>query len=372
MAAKSGGYRRGAGSDSTEPRADAYQQITDRMLAAIDEGTAPWRQPWAASGWPRSMADGHAYQGTNVVLLALLSPWPSPWWGTFDQIAELSGMEKRTNAKTGRTYWASPDGTPRGVRKGEKSSKIMFVRERRAKDPDGKIDPETGEVALVKIPPAVGVWPVFNACQADQLPERFAVKLREHEADAGAEQVIGAYLATGRAAQLAHDEHGRAYYQPAADTIHLPPAGEHRSGPEYYSTLMHELAHSTGHSSRLARPGIESFDHFGSGKYGLEELTAEFAAAFVMNQAGTATADSDANSAAYLASWREAIAADTHLVVKAASAAQKAADLILEPSRQAQPAAVPESAGRSYEEDLAIMRAAMARTAGRAPEMEAV
>ena len=96
----------------------------------------------------------------------------------------------------------------------------------------------------------------------------------------------------------------------------------------YYGTLFHELTHSTGHKSRLARKGIVDADaSFGDDKYGREELVAEMGAAFLCGHAGIDnTLD---NSAAYLAGWLKIIKGDPKLVIQAAGAAQKAADLIL-------------------------------------------
>ncbi len=94
----------------------------------------------------------------------------------------------------------------------------------------------------------------------------------------------------------------------------------------YYSTLFHEMGHSTGHAERLNREGVADFDRFGSHQYAREELVAEMTAAMLSAVVGI---DSTiATSAAYLAHWRDAIASDNRLIVKAAGEAQKAADLI--------------------------------------------
>lgn len=108
----------------------------------------------------------------------------------------------------------------------------------------------------------------------------------------------------------------------------MPRQTAFESPAEYYSTLFHELAHSTGHASRLNRKGIETAVSFGSQDYGREELVAEMGAAFLCGVCGIETATID-NSAAYVAGWLKTIKRDAKLVVLAAAAAQRAADWIL-------------------------------------------
>ena len=96
---------------------------------------------------------------------------------------------------------------------------------------------------------------------------------------------------------------------------------------EYYSTAFHEIAHSTGHHSRLNR--IKETANFGSNDYGKEELIAEITAAAVLNDAGMETAGTLKNSAAYIQNWTNAIKGDSKLIVHASSKAQKAYDLIM-------------------------------------------
>src|SRR5258708_11154303 len=102
---------------------EVYEAITNRMIKALESGTVPWRKPWspATGGRPRSMSTRQPYTGINTFLLAVESMdngHTSPWWGTYIQIAEQSGMDRRTNPRPGHQYWASPDGPPRGCRKG--------------------------------------------------------------------------------------------------------------------------------------------------------------------------------------------------------------------------------------------------------------
>ena len=125
-------------------------------------------------------------------------------------------------------------------------------------------------------------------------------------------------------------EHGgdRAYYLPALDTVTVPNPSQFVSMAEFFSTLYHELVHSTGHPSRLARPGVIDGAKFASHAYCQEELVAEFGAAFLCGICGLAPQTLD-NSSAYIAHWVERLQKDKSLVIKAASQAQRAVDFMV-------------------------------------------
>jgi antirestriction protein ArdC len=125
----------------------------------------------------------------------------------------------------------------------------------------------------------------------------------------------------------AFEQDSRAAYVPSKDTVTMPSRAAFDSQAEYYSTLFHELTHSTGHPKRLAREGIEKIQPFGSEDYSKEELVAEMGSAMLCGAAGIEKA-TISNSAAYLRSWTNRLKADSRLVVSAARAAQEAADYI--------------------------------------------
>lgn len=275
-----------------------YQMVTDRMVAALEAGTVPWQQGWADAGLPRSMATRKPYRGINVFLLALQG-YGSQWWGTYDQIKGLGGQ----------------------VRKGERGTVVILWKRIRVPDQDSD-DPQA-----TKIIPLLRYFKVFNACQADGLPERFYPAKGEAPAEvADAELIIKDYLARDGAPSLAYDK-SSAYYDMRADAIHLPAREAFRDAAHLYSTTFHEMTHSTGHESRLNRPGVVEFDHFGSSRYGKEELCAQMGASFLA--AMTGTDQHFDNSAAYVASWLKTIKGDPKLVVQAAAQAQKSTDYIL-------------------------------------------
>ena len=121
---------------------------------------------------------------------------------------------------------------------------------------------------------------------------------------------------------------GRAFYSPSRDSVTVPELSQYAKPEEFYSTLFHELAHATGHKSRLNRDGITHFCSFGSTDYSKEELVAEMTAAFLCGHCGIDNA-TIANSAAYLQGWIKALKGDKKLAVMAGAQAQKAANYIL-------------------------------------------
>jgi antirestriction protein ArdC len=306
---------------------DVYQMVTDKMIKAIESalenGTgAPWRKPWTTQtgGMPRSLSTQKVYRGINTFLLTLTAMeegYSSPWWGTYNKIAELSGMVK--NPKTHR--WESPDGKPRGVQSGQHGTRVVWWKTVTRPDPED--DTKTISFMIGKTDV------VFNACQAKGLPECYLPKMDtapEFTELPEPESILREYIAT-RGPELVHAPQGRAYYQPEPDMITLPERTQFDSPEEYYSTAFHECAHSTGHKKRLGRPGILEWTGFGSHGYGSEELVAEFGASFLCASCGIeSTFD---NSEAYLRSWLKAIKEDIKLVSKSASAGQAAADYIL-------------------------------------------
>ncbi len=165
---------------------------------------------------------------------------------------------------------------------------------------------------------------VFNLCQTEGIAEKLGLgeSPRPVPSIEQCEHIVSAMPNAPRMEQS-----NAAWYRPSTDTVGMPARGLFSSAEEYYSTLFHELTHSTGHSSRIGREGIEILNTFGSESYSKEELVAEMGAAMLCGVTGIAPATIQ-NSAAYLKTWIERLKSDSRLLVSAASAAQKAADYI--------------------------------------------
>jgi len=272
--------------------ADSHEIIRQRIVAALERGTVPWRKPWNANGiggLPMNFATKKAYRGVNILLL-LAEGYASDAWLTYKQAQSIGAQ----------------------VRKGEKSTPIFFwsiVDEKKSKD--GKKHFFLKQHA------------VFNIAQCDGIEIPAAKPVPEFSAIESCEHIVAGYDGP----PIVHGGN-RAAYSPTLDRIMMPEKASFHSTAEYYSTLFHELAHSTGHSSRLNRKGIVDAISFGSHNYSEEELVAEFACAFLCGQAGIEDKTID-NSASYIKSWVKKFNDDPQVLMRAASAASKAADRIL-------------------------------------------
>lgn len=289
-------------------RPDVYRAVTDRILEMLDRGTVPWRHPIRDSrggGWPVNIESGRPYRGINVFLLAItswLKGYRSPCWATFRQATQRGGH----------------------VRRGERSSMVVFWK------PYQRSDQESGDLITI---PVLRHYNVFNTEQCEGLPAPGAPPEPEvpFEPIAEAEKIVAGYA---EAPSVVHGGH-RAFYHPAADRVHLPEPGRFVSREFYYATAFHELAHSTGHSTRLDRGLDRELPPFGSADYSKEELIAEMGSAFLCAAAGISPPTIE-QSAAYIAGWRKRLSDDRKLVVTAAGAGQRAADWILGRGEQPQ------------------------------------
>lgn len=281
-----------------------YEMVTERIIAALETGTVPWHQPWAGSGGlPRSMSTGKVYRGANVLVLgfaALDRGYTSPFWGTYAHIQKLGGQVRQGEEHEIATFWKS---YPKDVENANGETETRTFRTLR-------------------------YYRVYNAEQADGLPAKFYPKPEERttvEIHQGAQELVDSYLA--RTGLKVRHGGSKANYN-LHNLISVPDRDDFETAEDYYDCLYHECTHSTGHSSRLNRPGIENFDHFGSGQYAKEELVAAIGAAMLSAVTGIDAPHVQTNTAAYVANWLTALRKDPKLVVQAAAQAQRAADCI--------------------------------------------
>ena len=274
---------------------DTYALITDRIIAELESGTVPWHKPWTCAQSAISHTTGKAYSLLNQLLLG----GRSGEYLTFQQAQKEGGR----------------------VRKGEKSSIVVFWKWLKVEDED------TGEEKDV---PFLRYYNVFHVDQCEGILPRFRLSevqiINPAAANEAAEDVIQDYLHRS-GVHLVSRESSEAFYRPATDTVVLPLRTQFSDTAEYYSTAFHELTHSTGHSTRLNR--ITETARFGSAPYSREELCAELGASFLVNRLGLETASSFKNNAAYIEHWLGVLKDDKRLLVTAAGHADKAVRLIL-------------------------------------------
>jgi antirestriction protein ArdC len=276
---------------------DLYAEVSAKIVAELEAGAAPWLKPWAATpgaNTPCNAVTNRPYSGCNIVLLwmAQAAGYRTPRFLTFKQALEVGGH----------------------VRKGERGTKVYFVKKLQVRDKDAHDDTAT------RIVPLLREYTVFNVDQCQNLPERIvapgAVKPRNPDERSAA---IDEFLkCTGASIR----EGFEAYYLPGADFISLPRFEAFNSAAHFYSTAFHELAHWCGHKSRLAR---DLRHRFGEKAYAAEELVAELCSAFLCAEFSI---DGDLRHAGYIENWIGLLKADTRAFFTACSKAQAAADYL--------------------------------------------
>lgn len=275
--------------------ASVYEIVTKKVIEKLEKGVIPWRKPWV-NGLAVSWESQKPYRGVNAFLLE-----PGEY-ATFKQIKEAGGK----------------------VKKGEKSHLVVFWK---------WIEKENDETGETEKFPLLRYYKVFEInTQVEGLESKRKNISTEkedvqfgHDAVGKAEEIIDGYIGKPEI----RFKSGKAFYNKALDYIQMPPLNDFTSVSEFYSTLFHELVHSTGSEDRLNRKELTAVSSFGDENYSKEELTAEMGAAMLNAIAGIDTENTFTNSVAYIQSWLKALQNDSTLVVRAASQAQKAVDYIL-------------------------------------------
>ncbi|HTV46453.1 MAG TPA: zincin-like metallopeptidase domain-containing protein [Stellaceae bacterium] len=291
---------------------DLYTEVTDRVIAALEAGTPPWRKPWSSPGnasnasnaspeMPCNAVTGARYRGINVLALtmsALAFATCDPRWATYKQSADQG--------------WQ--------VRKGERGTTAYFFKQLEVAGTrdDAKQDP----AAATRRVPLLRAFTLFHASQIDGIPPFTALTGVEApwRAPDAAETIVANSCIT---IQIGGD---RAYYAPASDHIQMPPPNAFRSADAWSSTILHEASHASSHPSRLNRDLHNAA--FGSPDYAREELRAEVAQLMICAELGIADCEFT-NGAAYVKSWLEVLRSDRKEIFRAAAEAQRIADYLL-------------------------------------------
>ena len=285
-------------------RANLYDEITNRIITELEAGRLPWVQPWGSSSvvaplaMPRNAATGRGYSGINVLILwgaVVARGYSCQSWLTFRQALSLGG----------------------NVRKGERGTTVVYA-DRFVPDDEKRRARETGEDAQAI--PFLKRFTVFSVDQCDGLPDDLVVAPPPVPEGLIAPEVEALIRQIGADLRIGGD---RAFYSPALDYVQVPRPEAYFEPINWHRTALHELGHWTGHASRLGR---DFSGGFGSKKYAQEELVAEMTAAFACASLGIVPTVRHAD---YIGSWLEVLREDNRAVVRAASAASKAADYLL-------------------------------------------
>lgn len=286
---------------------NVYQMVTDRIIAQMEKGIVPWQQPWHGfkNANPEECAIGYESRTAYSFLNQWLLGKPGEYL-TFKQIQKHGGR----------------------IKKGEKSSIVVFYQPLKIEDKD-HVD-ENGKPKM-RVVPFLKYYNVWNINQCEGIE---SIKPKEDDGpkmkpEEKAEEIVNGYMGSDNHPSLRIVRSDRAYYRPSTDEVVVPAMQQYDDIAEFYSTLFHELTHSTGHRSRCNRKGVADMLNRNHDEYSKEELVAEMGAAMLVSFAGIPADRALDNSAAYIQGWLRHLKDDPKLVVWASSLAEKAVKWIL-------------------------------------------
>ena len=285
-------------SQQTTSKIDVYQLVTDQIISLLEQGIIPWQRPWAEAGVPANLLSKRQYRGINLWLLLSLN-YEQNYFLTWDQIKSMGGS----------------------VKKGETGHIVVFWKPVQKKAEEDK-DTKQKQVPMLRY------YKVFNIAQCRDIPENLIPKTDvaavEREPILECEGIINSMADSP---VIVHKEQ-KAYYRIDTDIINMPKKKSFKSLESYYSTLFHELVHSTGAEKRLGRKTLTDMVPFGSESYAMEELIAEMGSAYLCRFSGVLPNEIN-NTVAYLDNWLGVFKKDKRFIISASGQAQKAVDLIL-------------------------------------------
>ncbi|WP_083797230.1 zincin-like metallopeptidase domain-containing protein [Limnobacter sp. MED105] len=287
---------------------DYRQELTDKIIEQMENGTAPWLKPWdpsmAERRLPYNPTTDSMYKGANSIALTIEGRG-DPRWMTYKQAAEKGWQVRKGEKGTLIEYW-----------KFSEKEKVLDENGKPVRNAQG--EEITRDVKLQQ--PRVFRAVVFNAEQIDGVPELKREKLGyQWEPIERAEKILQA-----SGAKIIHDQSNRAFYSSMIDEIHMPGKQQFPSQAAYYSTALHELGHWTGHESRLNR---QLGNSFGSPEYAKEELRAELSSYFTAERLGIP--HEPGQHAAYVKSWVQALKDDKNEIFKASRDAEKITEYVI-------------------------------------------
>jgi antirestriction protein ArdC len=284
--------------NSSFKKSDIYARVTDEIIRAIEAGVKDYEMPWhqrAGAGLPRNASTGNLYRGVNTVALwatGQLRGYGLPYWATFRQWEKLGAR----------------------IRRGEKSSVIVFYKREESSADDEDRDGAKNPRRILR-----GSF-VFNAEQVDG----WSYPVPTHEDRTEKLQKVDHFIESIGADVFYGSD--MAYYSRKFDRIHMPNRREFidratgTATEGFYSVLLHEHVHWTGHSKRLDR---DLSGRFGDSSYAMEELVAELGAAFLCADLGISI-HPRRDHAAYVASWLQVLRQQKTAIFTAASTATAA------------------------------------------------
>ncbi len=273
-----------------------YETVTQRILTQLEAGHVPWHKSWTA-GVPKSFTTAKEYRGVNVLMLAS-SGFTSRYWVTYREALRLGGH----------------------VRQGERATPVIYWKWRTQEEMRKLAERTQGNIA-----PCVPFGScVFNLDQVEGVARPEDDVTPDHDRRLTLADTLLTTMPDRP--QIEHQHLQTPHYSPLRDCVTLPHLSQFENAEAYYSVLYHELTHASGHPRRLNRFDLAAVDRLQG--YSFEELVAEFGAAFLCAFTGITRPEQQTQHAGYIEGWARVFRGDSRVILRAASAAQRAADYI--------------------------------------------
>lgn len=275
--------------------------VTERIIEQLENGVIPWQKPWTGTkSGAYNRVSRKPYSILNQMLLQ-----HSGEYATFKQWTEAGGHIRKGAKSEIVTFW-----------------KIQLIEE----------EEEDGTKVKKQIP-LLRYYHVFHISQVDGVEPKEKIELQELEPIEEAERVKREYMDREHL-KIYEKITDKAFYTPTFDYIEIPCKEQYKNVEEFYSTLFHEMIHSTGYYKRLNRLESGASAGFGSETYSKEELTAEIGSAMILNRLGIETDRTFRNSTAYIQNWLQVLRNDNKFIVSASSKSEKAVKYIFNESTE--------------------------------------
>ena len=303
-------------------KVNVYEIVTERIIEGLKEKGLSWFRPWVSpSGHyeaPINNSTGKAYRGINVFLLgsvATVEGYAHNEWITYKQATAKGGQVIKGSKSTMVVYWNIAykfDG--------------KFYPNKKALEKAGLTEDMKGVEKLF----TPKYFNVFNIAQCEGIePIRKATATpAEPSVFEDIESAEAVYEGYNGKPSLNHGG-DKAYYQPSAHHVQMPPKANFVTPDDYYKTLFHELVHSTGHKDILNRKTLVESNGFGSVTYSKEELVAEIGSEFLVALTGITPKDDGRNAQAYINGWVKYLKNHPKEIMGASTQAVKAVERML-------------------------------------------
>lgn len=302
-------------------KSSARKELVEKVIENFKNNNLFWEKSWSFTPkTPYNSISKTEYKGLNKAILTfsqLIYNFKDPRWLTFKQ-AKDEGLkvkkgEKATLIEVFKVY--------------DKLTKKEVDREYKKELEEKYTKKELIKYYQENIYSFVKSYPIFNAEQIENMKSLEEDKDFQNILDEKNEKLDK--LIKNYEVPILENNKDRAYYNPVFDNIVIPKKEHFKSIEGFYSTLLHELGHSTGHETRLNRKTLANFDGFGSENYAKEELIAEFTSLFVTQEFNILNKKEFDNSSAYLKGWLKVLENDPNFLFEAIKQADDASNYLI-------------------------------------------